>query len=47
MDAGNIFNLVKVGAANMETEKLKKEFGKYITFWGRVVDQQNIYHKIT
>ncbi len=35
IDAGvDILNPVQTTAANMEPEKLKKEFGKYITFWG-------------
>jgi uroporphyrinogen decarboxylase len=42
IDAGvNILNPVQVGSANMEPEKLKKEFGKYITFWGGAVDPQH------
>jgi uroporphyrinogen decarboxylase len=42
IDAGvNILNPVQVGAADMEPEKLKKEFGKYITFWGGAVDPQH------
>ena len=43
IDAGvNILNPVQVGTANMEPEKLKREFGKYITFWGGAVDPQHI-----
>ena len=43
IDAGvNILNPVQVGAANMEPEKLKREFGKYITFWGGAVDPQHV-----
>ncbi len=35
IDAGvDILNPVQTTAANMEPEKLKKEFGKYVTFWG-------------
>ena len=35
IDAGiDILNPVQTTAANMEPEKLKKEFGRYITFWG-------------
>jgi uroporphyrinogen decarboxylase len=42
IDAGvNILNPVQVGSANMEPEKLKKEFGKYVTFWGGAVDPQH------
>jgi uroporphyrinogen decarboxylase len=35
-------NPVQVSAANMDTAKLKKDFGRYITFWGGGVDTQNI-----
>ena len=43
IDAGiNILNPVQVGAANMEPEKLKREFGKDITFWGGAVDPQHV-----
>ena len=35
IDAGlDVINPVQTTTANMEPEKLKKEFGKYITFWG-------------
>jgi uroporphyrinogen decarboxylase len=35
IDAGlDVLNPVQTTTANMEPEKLKKEFGKYITFWG-------------
>lgn len=35
IDVGlDILNPVQTTAADMEPEKLKKEFGKYITFWG-------------
>jgi len=35
VDAGlDVLNPVQTTATNMEPEKLKKEFGKYITFWG-------------
>jgi len=35
IDAGvDVLNPVQTTAVNMEPEKLKKEFGKYITFWG-------------
>ncbi len=33
---------VKVSGANMDTKKLKKEFGKDITFWGGEVDIQRV-----
>ena len=43
IDAGvNILNPIQVGTANMEPEKLKREFGKYITFWGGAVDPQHV-----
>jgi uroporphyrinogen decarboxylase len=42
IDAGvRILNPVQVGAKNMEPERLKKEFGKYLTFWGGAVDPQH------
>ena len=35
IDAGvDVLNPVQTTAVNMEPERLKKEFGKYITFWG-------------
>ena len=43
IDAGvDILNPVQVGTANMEPEKLKREFGKHITFWGGAVDPQHV-----
>ncbi|MCM8788401.1 MAG: methyltransferase [Candidatus Omnitrophica bacterium] len=38
----DIINPVQFTAKNMELEKLKKEFGKDITFWGGGCDTQNI-----
>ncbi|MBN2455931.1 MAG: hypothetical protein JXB29_05255 [Sedimentisphaerales bacterium] len=35
-------NPVQVSAAKMDTKKLKKEFGKDITFWGGGCDTQNV-----
>ena len=35
-------NPVQVSAANMDTKKLKKEFGKDIIFWGGGVDTQKV-----
>lgn len=35
-------NPVQVSAANMDTKKLKKEFGKDITFWGGGCDTQTV-----
>jgi uroporphyrinogen decarboxylase len=43
IDAGvDILNPVQTNAANMEPEKLKREFGKYVTFWGGGVDTRNV-----
>jgi len=43
IDAGfEILNPVQTNCANMEPEKLKKEFGKDITFWGGGVDTRNV-----
>jgi uroporphyrinogen decarboxylase len=42
IDAGvRILNPVQVGTKNMEPEKLKKEFGKDLVFWGGAVDPQH------
>jgi uroporphyrinogen decarboxylase len=38
----DILNPVQVSAKGMDTEFLKKEFGKYITFWGGGCDTQRI-----
>lgn len=38
----DILNPVQVSAAKMDTRKLKKEFGKDLTFWGGGVDTQDI-----
>lgn len=35
-------NPVQVSAVNMDSKKLKKEFGNDITFWGGGIDTQNI-----
>ena len=43
IDAGvDIINPVQIAAAGMEPEKLKKEFGKDIVFWGGGVDTQHV-----
>lgn len=43
IEAGvDILNPVQTSAANMEPEKLKKEFGKDIVFWGGGCDTQRI-----
>lgn len=42
IDAGvRILNPVQIGAKNMEPEKLKREFGKDLVFWGGAVDPQH------
>jgi uroporphyrinogen decarboxylase len=38
----DILNPVQVSAADMDTKRLKKEFGNDITFWGGGVDTQRI-----
>ncbi len=38
----DILNPVQVTAANMDSAKLKKEFGKEITFWGGGIDTQQV-----
>lgn len=41
MEAGvDILNPVQVSARNMEPERLKNEFGKYLTFWGGIDTQR-------
>jgi len=35
-------NPVQVSARNMDTRRLKREFGKYITFWGGGCDTQKV-----
>lgn len=41
----DIINPVQVSAAFMDTKRLKREFGKDITFWGGGIDTQNILPK--
>jgi uroporphyrinogen decarboxylase len=42
IEAGvDILNPVQVGAKNMDPEKLKREFGNDLTFWGGAVDPQH------
>jgi len=43
----DILNPVQISAANMDSKKLKKEFGKNLTFWGGGVDTQHILPKGT
>ena len=38
----DILNPIQVSARNMDTKKLKKEFGKDLVFWGGGVDTQKI-----
>jgi len=38
----DILNPVQVSAKNMDTGRLKREFGKYITFWGGGCDTQKV-----
>lgn len=40
-------NPVQVSAQGMDTNKLKKEFGKYITFWGGGCDTQKVLSRGT
>jgi hypothetical protein len=41
IEAGfDILNPVQIAAKDMEPEKLKKKFGRYLTFWGGGVDTQ-------
>jgi uroporphyrinogen decarboxylase len=43
IEAGfEILNPVQINAVNMEPERLKKEFGKEITFWGGGCNTQSI-----
>lgn len=43
IDAGmDIINPVQVSAANMDSKKLKREFGGKVTFWGGGCDTQTI-----
>jgi uroporphyrinogen decarboxylase len=48
IEAGyDIINPVQTNARNMEPEKLKREFGKDITFWGGGCDTRNILNYAT
>jgi len=38
----DILNPVQVSAKDMDTFRLKRQFGKYITFWGGGCDTQNV-----
>lgn len=41
----DVINPVQINARNMEPERLKKEFGQDITFWGGGVDTQTILNQ--
>lgn len=43
----DILNPVQVAAANMDTKRLKREFGKDLTFWGGGVDKQKVLPRET
>ena len=46
IDAGfDIINPVQTNTRNMEPEKLKKEFGGEITFWGGGIDTRNVLNR--
>ncbi|MEI6138869.1 MAG: uroporphyrinogen decarboxylase family protein [Mariniphaga sp.] len=48
IDAGfEILNPIQINAINMEPERLKKEFGMDITFWGGGIDTQSILNQAT
>ena len=48
IDAGfEILNPVQINAFNMEPERLKKEFGREITFWGGWCNTQSILNRAT
>jgi uroporphyrinogen decarboxylase len=48
IEAGfEILNPVQINAANMEPERLKKEFGRDITFWGGGCDTKSILNRAT
>jgi uroporphyrinogen decarboxylase len=48
IDAGfEIINPVQVNAVNMEPERLKKEFGRDLTFWGGGINTQSVLNQGT
>jgi len=48
IEAGfEILNPVQINAANMEPERLKREFGKDVTFWGGGCDTGRILNRAT
>jgi uroporphyrinogen decarboxylase len=48
IEAGfEIINPVQINAINMEPERLKKEFGNEVTFWGGGVNTQSVLNRAT
>jgi uroporphyrinogen decarboxylase len=48
IEAGfEILNPVQINAINMEPERLKKEFGRELTFWGGGVNTQSVLNRAT
>jgi len=48
IEAGfEILNPVQINSRDMEPERLKKEFGEYVTFWGGGADTRSILNKAT
>jgi uroporphyrinogen decarboxylase len=48
IEAGfEILNPIQINAINMEPERLKKEFGKDLTFWGGGIDTQSVLNRAT
>jgi uroporphyrinogen decarboxylase len=48
IEAGfEIINPIQINAVNMEPERLKKEFGNAITFWGGGCNTQSILNRAT
>ncbi len=46
IDAGvDILNPVQISARDMDPERLKKEFGEQLTFWGGGIDTQNVLNR--
>ena len=43
----DIINPVQINAVNMEPERLKREFGKDVTFWGGGCNTQSILNQAT
>ena len=48
IDVGfQVLNPVQIGARNMEPERLKREFGRDVTFWGGACDTQHVLSRGT